>query len=154
MPNTQGQKHHCDAKAFSKWERKLKAAAEIREREVQARERRVEEQSRHSETMARLGVVPGPMPVGLAEGIFRAFSSAGSACLQNSNTEGQQRLRDAKAFKRRGRKLTAAAEIRERKLQARERRVEEQSQHAETMARLGFDPGPMPDWVRKSLFKA
>jgi hypothetical protein len=80
------------------------------------------------------------------------------------NTPAQKRLRDAKALSKRELKLRqreAAAETKERELHAheqlleeRQRGVEEQNRVAETMARLGFDPGPMPDWVAENIARA
>jgi hypothetical protein len=43
--------------------------------------------------------------------------------------------------------------IRKRELRIKQR-VEEQSRAAEAMARLGFDPGPMPSWVVENISKA
>jgi hypothetical protein len=87
------------------------------------------------------------------------------------NTTSQKRLHIAKAFSKRELKLKqregeleqreGAAEVKKRALQAQEQlleerrlHVEEQSRVAEAMARLGFDPGPMPTWVAEKAWGA
>jgi hypothetical protein len=74
-----------------------------------------------------------------------------------SNTPGQKRLREAKSLSKRELKLgqrEGAVETKERDLEERERRVEELSRVAHAMARLGFDPGPMPSWVAENISRA
>jgi hypothetical protein len=88
-----------------------------------------------------------------------------------ANRAAQKRFRDAKALSRWELKLKqregsveqreAAAANEKRELQAYERfleerqhRVNEQSRVAEAMARLGFDPGPMPGRVAERAASA